>query len=73
MSAEGLEAWQRRDPWQLLSCLPDVSAKEDCSASYTDTLQPVQSTKHQGQPELRNTYSISSRCRPLHQEGGNGG
>ena len=23
MNAEGAESWQKRDPWQLLSCLPD--------------------------------------------------
>ena len=72
MNAEGVEAWQRRDPWQLLLCLPGASAR-DCFAINTDTPLPVQPTKHQGQPGLGNTYPIPSKGRPLHQEGGGGG
>ena len=60
MNAEGVEAWQRRDPWQLLSCLPGASAR-DCFAINTDTPLPVQPTKHQGQPGLGNTYPIPNR------------
>lgn len=60
MNAEGVEVWRRRDPWQLLSCLPGASAKEDCFAINTDNPLVVQPTKH-GQPGLGNTYSIPSR------------
>ena len=29
MNAEGVESWQKRDPWQLLSCLPGTTMGED--------------------------------------------
>ena len=47
MNAEGMESWQKRDPWQLLSCLPGTTMKEDCFAINTDAPGPVQSVKHQ--------------------------
>ena len=29
MNTQGVESWQKRDPWQLLSCLPGTTMKED--------------------------------------------
>ena len=43
----GVEAWQRRDPWQLLSCLPGTTTMEDCFAVTTEVPGPVQPVKHQ--------------------------
>ena len=47
MNAEGMESWQKCDPWQLLSCLPGMTMKEDCFAINTDAPGAVQSEKHQ--------------------------
>ena len=65
MNAEGVEAWQRWDPWQLPSCLPGASAKEDRPAINTDIPQPAQPTKHQGQPGPGNTHPIPSMGQAL--------
>ena len=73
MNAEGVEAWQRQDPWLLFCCLPGASAKEDCFVINTDTPLPIQPTKHKGQPGLGNTYPTPSKGQPLNQEGGGGG
>ena len=67
--AEGVKAWQRRDPWLLLSCLPGASAKENCFVINTDTPLPVQLTKHQGQPGLGNSYPTPSKGQPFKPRG----
>ena len=59
MNAEGVESWQKRDPWQLLSCLPGTTRMEDCFTLHTDLPGPVQQVKQQ--PGSGGIYPMSSK------------
>ena len=62
MNAEGAESWQKRDPWQLLSCLPGTITKADCFAINSDAPGPVQVAKQQR--GLGGTYTSSNKGQP---------
>ena len=59
MNAEGVESWQKRGPWQLLSCLLGTTRMEDCFTLHTDLPGPVQLVKQQ--PGSGGIYPMSSK------------
>ena len=63
MNAEGVESWQKRDPWQLLSCLPGTTRREDCFAINTKASGPAQMAKQQ--PGSGGIYLPPSKGQPL--------
>ena len=64
MNAEGVESWQKRDPWQLLSCLPGTTTGDDC---FTINAEPPrlgqQSAKHH--PGFGGIHLTTSKGQPL--------
>ena len=58
MNAEGVESWQKWDPWQLLSCLPGTTRMENYFKLHTDLPGPVQQVKQQ--PGSGGMYPMSS-------------